>query len=60
MLGGSLDAPDTFPVGMLGVHFKTDRSTMIGQIQSAMSVLGQALDTLVDNRDLNEDEKKQV
>jgi hypothetical protein len=35
------DAPDEFPTGMLGVHFNTDRTTMIEQIKTAMTVLGQ-------------------
>lgn len=43
VIGSSLDAPEEFPVGMLGVHFSTDSSSMVSNIGPAMSVLGHAL-----------------
>ena len=60
VLGGNLDAPEGFPLGMLGVHFKTDRSTMIGEISPAMAVLGNALDQLTTTKTLSESDKKKV
>ena len=40
VIGSNLEAPKKFPIGMLGVHFKTDRETMVQQIHPAMSILG--------------------
>lgn len=42
------DAPVEFPVGMLGVHFPTDRSSLIEEILPALSVVGQALENIVE------------
>ena len=52
------DAPDEFPAGMLGVHFATDPATMQSNIGTAMSVLGQALDTLAADGTMTEAEKR--
>ena len=57
-IGG--DAPDEFPAGMLGVYFATDPATMQSNIGTAMSVLGQALDTLAADETMNETEKRET
>ena len=54
------DAPDEFPAGMLGVHFATDPATMQSNIGTAMSVLGQALDTLAGDETMTEAEKRET
>ncbi|TRY68476.1 hypothetical protein TCAL_11017 [Tigriopus californicus] len=60
VIGSSLDAPREFPVGMLGVHFNTDRATMTRQVKPAMDVLAHALDRLVTDPNLSETEKMAV
>ena len=57
-IGG--DAPDEFPAGMLGVHFATDPATMQSNIGTAMSVLGQALDSLAADETMTEAEKRET
>ena len=46
--------------GMLGVHFASDRESMIGQIPSSVAVFGHALDSLISSDELSDDEKRNV
>lgn len=59
-IGSSLDGQDEFPVGMLGVHFPTDRNSMIGHIAPAMAVFGQALDELSQAEEFDDAEKTAI
>ena len=59
VIGSSLHAPEEFPVGMLGVHFKTDRDSMLHQIEPAMTVFGHALNSLTKSK-MTLEEKKAV
>ena len=52
------EAPDGFPIGMLGVHFPTDSRAMISQIRHAMFVVGHALEAI--NQDESLDANKRV
>lgn len=55
VIGSFLSAPMEFPVGMLGVHFPTDTDSMISEIEPAMMVFGNALNSLVnENSSLTE------
>ncbi|XP_037074059.1 glutamate receptor ionotropic, NMDA 2B-like isoform X2 [Pollicipes pollicipes] len=49
--GSSKDAPDDFPIGMLGVHFKTDEDSMIAEIGRAMAVYAHGLELLYTDKD---------
>ena len=55
VIGSSLHAPEEFPVGMLGVHFRTDRDSMMHQIEPAMAVFGHALNALTEAELTTED-----
>ena len=46
--------------GMLGIHFPSDRESMISQIPASVSVFGHALDALMSSDDLSDDEKRSV
>ncbi len=57
VIGSNLDAPEEFPIGMLGIHFPSDRESMIAQIPLSLSVFGHALEAVATNSELSEDEK---
>ena len=46
--------------GMLGIHFPSDRESMIGQIPASVSVFGHALDSLMSSDELSDEEKRNV
>ncbi len=54
VVGSGLDpAPEEFPLGMLGVHFRTDRSSMMRELRPAFSVLRHALRAMERDPDMS-------
>jgi len=60
VIGSNLEAPEEFPIGMLGIHFPSDRESMIAQIPLSVSVFGHALEALATNNELSEEDKDYV
>jgi hypothetical protein len=46
--------------GMLGIHFASDRESMISQIPASVSVFGHALEALMSSDELSEEDKRSV
>ncbi|XP_063229107.1 glutamate receptor ionotropic, NMDA 2B-like [Bacillus rossius redtenbacheri] len=46
VIGSPLEAPHEFPVGMLGVHFRTDDDQLTRQLARAVRVLAEGLELL--------------
>ncbi|XP_052122549.1 glutamate receptor ionotropic, NMDA 2C-like [Frankliniella occidentalis] len=47
VIGSAMEAPDEFPVGMLGIHFPTDADELLQQLSRALRVFATALDQFV-------------
>jgi hypothetical protein len=45
---------------MLGIHFSSDRESMISQIPASVSVFGHALESLADSEDVSDGDKRNV
>ncbi|KAK3915187.1 Glutamate receptor ionotropic, NMDA 2B [Frankliniella fusca] len=47
VIGSAMEAPDEFPVGMLGIHFPTDSDELLQQLSRALRVFATALEQFV-------------
>ena len=45
---------------MLGIHFPSDRESMISQIPASVAVFGHALESLMSSEELSDEEKRFV